>query len=400
MTDSIIHQCLDKKGLDQTQITTLKEGWQGASWPSSKEEVWRYSKLNWLNDSWTLIADSPVSSSYENYLSDFEIETYDNDLVSMQGKFLSSQMKGVKCLSDKTLEPKNISWSDDFFNQLGWLGLNDWAKIELTENQSLEGQWHCILDHEKSWQNLKLFIHVKKNAHLRLKVNVIAPKAVTNLSLKVTVEKGGSCQLLSWTAPESKVIIDHEVNLDERSEYRYDAMNFEANWCHERINIDVGKHANAYLSGLLLPTKNQNDHKAIKVNHQAPNGQSMQKFYSVADANGLAVFHGRAIVNQTAPKTNARQLARALMLSKSCEVYSRPELEIDIDDVQCQHGSSIGELDLKALFYLRSRGISLDEAKSMLIAGFIEEVVSGLEKKEQSWVRKRISLHGIGRENL
>ena len=396
MVDSIIKQCVQKSdGIDH--LSHLKTQWQDANWPTSKQEIWRYAKLHWLNEAWLLASQSGKDIAYDTVLSQYNLKLKETDLVSVEGQFITREINGVNYFSADALNANDMTWSDDFFNQLGCLGLNDWASIEVAPGQQLDSQWHCILDQAKGWQNLKLTIHVKKDAHLRLRMNVMAAQAVTNLSLNVKVEQGGSCQIVSWASPQSKLIIDHNIDLQDRSDFRYDALNFEASWCHERIYMTVGAHANAMLSGLLLPGKGQSDHKAIHVNHIAPSGQSMQKFYSVADADGLAAFHGRAIVGQTAPKTNARQLARAVMLSKACEVYSRPELEIDIDDVQCQHGSSIGELDQKALFYLRSRGITLDEAKSMLIHGFIEEVVTELDPVIQGWVRDRIGSHAIGR---
>lgn len=396
MVNSIIQQCLENSNSNSDTFKSLRSSLKNATWPSNKQELWRYSKLQWLNEPWTLIQNAIDDTPIDHYLSPYDISCAEFDLVSFQGQFAPNKIKGVKYFSNKTLKEDNITWSDDFFNQLGWLGLNDWASIDVEKGQEFDGQWHCILDHTKAWQNLKLNIHVKKDAHLRLKINLLSANAVTNLSLKVTVESGASCQILSWGSPQSKLIVDHQVDLKDRAEFRYDSMSFETGWCHERIDLLVGSYANAMLTGLLLPSRDQSDHKAIQVRHKAPGGQSMQKFYSVADANGLAAFHGRAIVDHEAPKTNARQLARALMLSKACEVYSRPELEIDIDDVQCQHGSSIGELDFKALFYLRSRGISLNDAKAMLINGFIEEVVCDLDRRVQPWVRNRIKLHAIG----
>lgn len=396
MTESIIKQCL-KKDYAGKHLDGLKNLWQDAIWPSSKQEVWRYAKLHWLNEPWALVVPIDTQKDYDTFLAQYDLSSNDTDLVCIHGKFLSNSVNEISCFSQGHLDANHVTWSDDFFNQLGWLGLSDWANIEVAEGKQLDQQLHCLLDEENKWQNIKLTIHVKKNAHLRLRINTITPKAVTNLSLNVQVETGGSCEIVSWASPHSKLLIDHNIDLKDRAEFRYDALNFEAAWCHERIYMSVGSHANAYLSGLLLPSNGQSDHKAIQVHHIAPGGQSMQKFYSVANGNGLAAFHGRAIVGHEAPKTNARQLARALMLSKACEVYSRPELEIDIDDVQCQHGSSIGELDQKALFYLRSRGIGLDEAKAMLIEGFIEEVVCDLDQSIQSWVRHRIANHQIGK---
>ncbi len=396
MTHSIIKQCL-QKDYAGNHLDGLKSLWQDVTWPSSKQEIWRYAKLHWLNEPWELVAQKETQQAYDVYLTQYDLLSNETDLVSMQGKFLPNKVDEIACFSHGHLDMKKVTWSDDFFNQLGWLGLSDWANIEVAEGKYLDQQLHCILDEEKKWQNVKLTIHVKKNAHLRLRINTISAQAVTNLSINVQVETGGSCQIISWASPQSKLLMDHNIDLKDRAEFRYDALNFEAAWCHERIYMMVGSHASAHLAGLLLPSSGQSDHKAIHAHHIAPAGQSMQKFYSVANGNGLAAFHGRAIVGHEAPKTDARQLARALMLSKACEVYSRPELEIDIDDVQCQHGSSIGELDTKALFYLRSRGIDLNQAKAMLIEGFIEEIVSDLDQSVQSWIRSRIAKHEIGK---
>lgn len=397
MVNSMIQQCLSQPLPSVANLEALKAKWQqDVAWPSNKSETWRYAKLQWLNEPWTLVDPTRSAKAYEAMIMQYGLSLKANDLLSLQGQFESSALDGVTVYSKQTMNTAHATWSNDFFNQLGWLGLNDWACIEVAPGQTLDTQWHCILDQPQAWQNLKLSIKVKQDAHFRLNMHLLAPFAVTNLSLDIEVEQGGHCHLIGWSAPNARILLDHQVKLHERAEFRYDSLHFEACWCHERVDVAVGKHANAMLSGLLLPALDQNDHKAIDVRHHEPHGQSMQKFYSVADANGLAAFHGRAIVNQSAPKTNARQLARAMMLSDACQVYARPELEIDIDDVQCQHGASIGELDQKALFYLRSRGIGEAEAKAMLISAFIEEIVVDLAEDVQAWVRSRIKAHAIG----
>lgn len=394
---SVIEQCLQHKIGSLESISSLKDQWSNvSSWPSSKEEIWRYAMLNWLNDAWELVDIKGSSKPVKAYLDPYDLNLGETDLVLMQGQFLPRDIPGVKYFSQKQLDVKNIRWTADFFNQLGWLGLHDWADIRVESGKHYDGHLHCIMDQAQGWQNIKLNIHVAKDANLRLKLNLMTPDAVTNLSIKVLVEAGGRCELVSWSSPETHLILDQTVDLDDHAEYQYDAMNFESAWCHERIHINVGEKASADLSGLLLPARRQQDHKAIYVKHKKPGGRSRQKFYSVADDQGQAVFHGRAIVEQTAPKTDARQLARALMLSKQCQIFSRPELEIDIDDVQCQHGSSIGELDQQALFYLRSRGLTFDQAKSMLINGFINEIILALGVSNRSWIKKRVDTHAIG----
>tara|TARA_X000000950_G_C13866570_1_gene640996 strand:+ start:108 stop:1325 length:1218 start_codon:yes stop_codon:yes gene_type:complete len=401
MQQSIIQQCVD---YNQTLIKANPNGWYQDfaklwsydKWPSSKEEIWRYAELQWLDEPWQLVQPSQPNDDFKATLAKYDIEDQVFDLVSVNGQFLPRKINGVTYYSNSQHDQLSPNKSSDFFNQLGWLGLSDWSNLVIEDEDKFDGQWHCILDKEQSWQNLKLNIHVKKNAHLRLKINLISPMAVTNLSISIRVEAGGTCELMTWSAPQSRIILDYDVNLDKEATLNYDAMNFESAWCHERNMISVGEAAKTKLVGLLLPSKDQYDHKAIYVKHVKPLGKSLQKFFSVAAENGIAAFHGRAIVCKTAPKTDASQLARALMLSKQCQIFSRPELEIDIDDVQCQHGSSIGELDQEALFYLQSRGIKLKEAKSMLIHGFIEDVVNDTDETYQTWIKNRILKHNMG----
>ena len=88
------------------------------------------------------------------------------------------------------------------------------------------------------------------------------------------------------------------------------------------------------------------------------------------------MFNGKIVVRKAAQKTDARQSNKNLMLSKDAVVNSKPQLEIHADDVKCSHGSTIGQLDRAALFYLRARGIGEHEARSLLSYGFAAEVLS------------------------
>jgi Fe-S cluster assembly protein SufD len=91
----------------------------------------------------------------------------------------------------------------------------------------------------------------------------------------------------------------------------------------------------------------------------------------VVDGEGRAVFQGKILVRPDAQKTDGYQLSQTLLLSPEAEIDVKPELEIHADDVKCSHGASVGRLDADALFFLRSRGIPLNEARALLIQGFI-----------------------------
>ncbi|MCK5555306.1 MAG: SufD family Fe-S cluster assembly protein, partial [Alphaproteobacteria bacterium] len=109
--------------------------------------------------------------------------------------------------------------------------------------------------------------------------------------------------------------------------------------------------------------------------HFEPNGKSVQHFKGVIDDQARAVFQGKIHVRRSAQKTDGNQLNHALLLSEKAEASSEPKLEIYADDVKCSHGATSGKLDDDALFYLRSRGIPEEDAKSLLIQAFLNETL-------------------------
>ncbi len=139
--------------------------------------------------------------------------------------------------------------------------------------------------------------------------------------------------------------------------------------------ILAGKSANAHVSGAYLLGGKQHSDNWVRIEHRAPECSSDQQFRGVIDDAAQGIFQGIIKVAPDAQKTDGRQMIRALLLSERAAQFSKPELEIFADDVQCAHGATIGELDDEALFFLRARGIPEAEAKALLISGFIGEAL-------------------------
>ncbi len=114
------------------------------------------------------------------------------------------------------------------------------------------------------------------------------------------------------------------------------------------------------------------------VDHLVPNTASEQVYKGIVHDKARAVFNGKVIVHPDAQQTVAHQANKNLLLSKQAEVDTKPELEIYADDVKCSHGATIGQLDSKALFYLRSRGIAADKARHMLTSAFATELLDAI----------------------
>ena len=134
------------------------------------------------------------------------------------------------------------------------------------------------------------------------------------------------------------------------------------------------------LSALFL--KN-NDHQEVKtkINHLAPNCKSYQRVKKVLSSESKGVYQGKIYVKDIAQKTDAYQLSKALLLNDTAEFNSKPELEIYADDVKCSHGSTSGSIDEDSLYYLKTRGLTHEEATRLLIKGFLNDVIEFIKSK-------------------
>ncbi len=148
-----------------------------------------------------------------------------------------------------------------------------------------------------------------------------------------------------------------------------------------RNNLKVtfnGEYAEANILGMSFTDKNQHVDNYTIIEHAKPNCLSNQLYKNVLDENSTGAFAGRIHVARDAQKTNAFQRNNNVLLSDSARMQTKPQLIIDADDVKCSHGATIGQIDREALFFLRSRGISEDEARLMLMNAFAYEVIQNI----------------------
>jgi len=165
-----------------------------------------------------------------------------------------------------------------------------------------------------------------------------------------------------------------------------------------RNNIKVklnGQNAEADLKGLYLVDKKQHVDNQVYVIHEKPYCNSNQLYKGIIDDEAKAVFNGRILVQKDAQKTNAYQANNNILLTDTAQVNSQPQLEIYADDVKCSHGSTVGQLDPDAMFYLKSRGICEHSARMLLMYAFASEVVDkitieALRNRIDTLVKKRL----------
>ena len=136
-----------------------------------------------------------------------------------------------------------------------------------------------------------------------------------------------------------------------------------------------GEGAEVTLNGLYLADGDRLVDNHTVIDHAKAHCPSHEIYKGIIGGNARAIFNGKIIVRQDAQKTDAKQTNRALLLSDSASINTKPQLEIFADDVKCTHGATIGQLDEEAIFYLRARGLTHFEARDLLIHAFAGEVI-------------------------
>ena len=254
--------------------------------------------------------------------------------------------------------------------------INNRVYILLEEEAEAEIVEIFLSDENASyWNNIHTFIELKEKSKLNhYKIQLESSESVhfssTNLDCKKSSIYNGF--LLSLGGLVSRMETTGSIN-------------------ESKIECNV--------KGLYIGKKSQVHDITNLMQHKHAQSKSNQHVKGILYNTSKGIFQGKVKVFQDAQKTNAYQFNQNLLLSENAEVNTKPELEIYADDVKCSHGVTTGELDKEMLFYLRSRGITLDESRNLLIEGFINELMEDIKNKEikrkllitsKNWLKKEL----------
>jgi Fe-S cluster assembly protein SufD len=144
----------------------------------------------------------------------------------------------------------------------------------------------------------------------------------------------------------------------------------------------LGEQSHVVMDGLYLVNNDQHIDNHTRIDHAVPNTTSEELYKGVLDDKSHAVFNGKVLVHKNAQKTDANQQNHNLLLSRGCEIDSKPEMEIYADDVKCGHGSTVGQINEDQLFFLRARGLDEVSARSLLTYAFAVDVLERIPSEE------------------
>ena len=204
----------------------------------------------------------------------------------------------------------------------------------------------------------------------------------TNAITEVAVADGGraECYRVQREAPGAYHVAATATHQGRDSTVNVHTVAFGAVLArHDISGVLAGSGGALILNGLYLLSGAQHTDHHTTIDHAAPHCESHEYFNGVLDERSRGVFTGRIIVRPGAQKTDSKQTNNNLLLSTDAHADSQPQLEIYADDVKCTHGSTVGPLDPRALFYLQSRGLAEAQARRLLTYGFGAEILGRMQ---------------------
>ncbi len=203
----------------------------------------------------------------------------------------------------------------------------------------------------------------------------------TNAVTEIVAEEGASVEHYRYTAESAGAfhVGSSYARLERDSSFRSTSFARGARIARNGLNVVLeAPGASCVLKGLYYTTGSEHIDNHIDVDHAGPGASSDQYFKGILDDSSKAVFSGRVLVRPDAQKTYARQADKNVVLSDRARINTKPSLEIYADDVQCFHGATAGAVADEAIFYMRSRGVDEDTARSLYVHGFAREIIDAI----------------------
>lgn len=280
----------------------------------------------------------------------------------------------------------------DPFVALNQLGFQDGVSVEIPDHAVIDKPVVLLhfVESNQSGASIhpRVFVKTGKNAEITLIENIIPLNESPYLINGVTeIQLGENSHVHFYKIQdESKQGIEvnnTEVNVPKNATFTSAVLSLQGLMIRNNLTVnllDSNTEGNMY--GLYLLNGGSHVDNHTNVDHTKPHAESNELYKGILADKSRGVFNGKIFVRQDAQKTNAFQQNNNILLSEDAVVNTKPQLEIWADDVKCSHGCTTGQLDEEALFYLRTRGISKDAGKALLLYAFAGEVLEKIKNED------------------
>jgi Fe-S cluster assembly protein SufD len=370
---------------------------ENTAFPTTRTEAWKYTRV-------TKISKSEFKNSVSSLgnVDDFKILSDAITLVFVNGHFhkelsSSAEVDGLTITNLASVPAdqlaslgENVSLDAEVFNALNTLYSTDGAYIHLQAGKIIDKtiQLLFIQDGENNQAQIRNKFIIDKGAQAKVVMGQFSANATncfSNIVTEINVADNANFTLdkIQMENETALQVATEQVNQTRDSIFTINTITLDGLLVRNNLNIAVnGQNCNTHLNGMYLTKGRQHVDNHTVVDHLVPNCESFELYKGVMDENSTAVFNGKVFVRKDAQKINAFQSNGNVLLGENATINSKPELEIYADDVKCSHGSTTGQLDEEAVFYLRARGISEKAARHMMISAFVGDVLEKIKNEE------------------
>ena len=376
---------------------------ESLGFPTIQDEEWKYTNLGQLDKLSFLPSDSSANIAASDVAKFLYPETAESHIVLVNGLFKADLSNTTKLDSVVVLDlfeaiadarynkivrhylARNAHYHDKGLTALNTAFLQSGAFVLIPKNVTLEAPLQITLvadSDEKSSANFpRVLVVAEENSSAKIVEQYVAfgkQSYFTNTVVEVVVKDGARLDhgRLQFENTGAFHVGTSSVELGRGSTYNSTAINLGAKLARHDICVVMNEEgAECSVDGLYVVGEDQHSDTHSVIDHQQPYCNSHQLYKGILDGSSRAVFNGKIYVREGAQKTDAMQTNKNLLLSPHARVDTKPQLEIYADDVKCAHGAAVGQLDQDQLFYLTTRGINPELAKSLLTYGFAEEVI-------------------------
>jgi Fe-S cluster assembly protein SufD len=369
------------------------ERFKAKGFPTNKWEEWKYASLKSWNDKDLDWAPAALNENLSASLQTQNGNTSFKGTLPAGVEFISFDafMAANPNIAAKWEQRSPILDQNSLYDLNTALAVNTqvlWVKAGVSVDQAITHDFILSAENASAVQS-RLIVYVEENASLTLIERAFtkegSAEVLSNFVQEIYVnEKANLTYVKEQDLAQNTTHIDHTF-ITQLSNSQVDLFTFSLNAAYLRNNLHFysdGENVVSNLNGLYVPGEDQLMDSHTVVDHRKPNSESNELYKGVLLGNATGVFNGKIFVRPDAQKTNAFQSCKNVLASTRATMNTKPQLEIWADDVKCSHGTTTGQLNEEALFYLRSRGISLANARTLLLLAFVQEVIDRVEHEE------------------
>ena len=321
-----------------------------------------------------------------------------NDCFTITEEDRNKLPKGVLIGKINEIAESNPEIIDNFYNQLASKGdsivqfntsfVQDGIILYVPKNTVIDETIQIVAQLQTNVDiltNRRLLVVMEENSHASLLLCDHSSTDKKSLSIEVSeifIGRGASLDLyeLEETTESNTRLGNLFVNQKHDSRFNHCNITLTNGFTRNYIEVALdGEGADTNINGLAIGDKKQHIDNRTLVEHKKGHCTSNELYKYILDEESIGVFAGKMLICTDAQQTVSQQTNRNLCLTSCARMYAQPQLEIYADDVKCSHGSTVGQLDENALFYMQQRGIPADEARHLLMYAFAGEVIDNIK---------------------